>query len=115
MPRAPRRCPGDRGNCTNLITTTRYCPTHTQAWAGPRTVSSQITGTSAWRRLVPVILKRDRYRCRIRYPGVCTGRATTVDKIIPAARRPDLALNTENIRGACRPCNEAKARTEDRR
>lgn len=114
MPRAPRRCPGDNYDCENLITTTRYCPAHTVAWRGERTASSQVTTTSEWQQIVPFILKRDRRRCRIRYRGICTGRATTVDKIIPAARRPDLATDPENLRAACESCNEHKARTEDR-
>ncbi|WP_255801097.1 HNH endonuclease [Mycobacteroides abscessus] len=112
MPRAPRPCPVP--GCPNLIRFTRYCPDHTQAWSGPRTASSQITSQRRWRELVPKILDRDRYRCRIRYEGICTGRATVVDKEQPASRRPDLAFDPKNLRAACQPCNDHKARTEDR-
>lgn len=111
MPKAPRRCPA--AGCTNHITHTRYCPTHTQAWAGPRTTSSRITATRSWRTLRDTILDRDHYQCRIQYPGICTHTATTVDKIIPAAQRPDLARVESNLRAACHPCNQHKARTTD--
>ena len=95
--------------------TARYCPTHTVAWKGARTASSRITSKRIWReQFVPFILHRDHHACQIRTPGICRGRATTSDKIIPAARRPDLALEPTNNRAACAPCNDHKARTEDR-
>jgi 5-methylcytosine-specific restriction endonuclease McrA len=85
------------------------------AWRGPRTASSKIVSKHVWRaQIVPQILERDGYRCQIGYPGRCLGTATVVDKIIPAARRPDLAMNPANLQGACVPCNSHKARTEDR-
>lgn len=115
MPRAPRRCPGDNHACENMVTTTPYCPDHTQAWKGPRTASSQVTGTAAWQRVARFVLERDRRRCQIRDPGRCLGAATTVDKIIPAARRPDLATNPRNLQAACKPCQSHKGRTTDRR
>lgn len=116
MPRAPRRCPGDNGQCDELITGRAYCEKHTVPWAGQRTNSSRITSKHVWKtQIVPYILKRDGHRCQIGYLDRCLGRATTVDKIIPAARRPDLALDESNLRAACEPCNTHKARTEDRR
>lgn len=114
MPRAPRRCPGGAGTCTELIINRPYCPEHTQAWAGPRTASSRITSTRQWRELEPEILRRDGYACQIRYAGICTGYATVVDKITPAAHRSDLAFVASNLRAACEACNDAKARTADR-
>lgn len=116
MPRAPRRCPGDSYTCPNLIAGgQKYCPDHTTAWRGPRTASSQATSTWAWQQLRDDILDRDHHQCRIQYPGICIGTATVVDKITPAAQRPDLATDPENLRAACDPCNEHKARTQDRR
>ncbi|WP_454232163.1 HNH endonuclease [Mycolicibacterium fortuitum] len=115
MPRAPRRCPGDNGKCTNLIRNTRYCPDHTEAWKGERTASSRATSSWEWQsKIRPAILQRDGYTCQIRTPGICIGYATTVDKIVPAAQRPDLAHVASNLRAACDPCNEHKARTGDR-
>lgn len=114
MPRAQRRCPGDNGNCIELIRNRRYCDEHTIAWEGERTASSRVTSTSEWKRFRAFILDRDHHRCQLRYPSICTGHATVVDKRTPAARRPDLALNPDNAQGACRPCNDHKARTEDK-
>jgi 5-methylcytosine-specific restriction protein A len=115
MPRAPRRCPGDHGNCTELITNRRYCETHTIAWAGERTASSRITSERVWKEQTkPRILQRDGYQCQLRYPGICTGYATVVDKKQPAARRPDLAHDDDNLQAACWSCNDHKARTTDR-
>jgi len=111
MPRASRRCPGDNGNCTNLIRGgDTYCADHLQPWQS-RTASSRITMTHAWRVLRPEILRRDRYQCQIRGPH-CTGHATVVDKIEPVARRPDLALDPANLRAACAECNGWKAQAE---
>lgn len=114
MPRAPRRCPGDDYQCPHMITTTQYCPDHTRPWRGERTASSRVTITAEWQALVPVILDRDNHQCQIRYPNICIGHATTVDKKQPAARRPDLALDPRNLQAACEPCNGEKARTKDR-
>lgn len=115
MPRAPRRCPGDNGQCTKLIRNRKYCHDHTVAWAGERTASSRITRDTHWREKVkPDILQRDGYQCQIRYIGICTGYATVVDKIAPAARRPDLAFDPDNHRAACWECNDTKSRTADR-
>lgn len=115
MPRAPRRCPGKQGECTNLITNRTYCDECTVAWAGPRTASSTATQTREWKdEIRPFVLQRDGYACQIRYQGICTGYATTVDKMQPAARRPDLALDPDNLRAACDGCNETKALTADR-
>lgn len=116
MPRAPRHCPGDRGTCDNLIAgSQRYCDDHDQPWRGPRTTSSQATSTAEWKDLREFILDRDHRRCQIQYKDRCIGRATVVDKKVPASRRPDLAYDPENLRAACEPCNDHKARTEDRR
>lgn len=115
MPRAPRRCPGDNGNCTELIRNTRYCEEHTIAWKGERTASSRATSSWEWQQLRPFILNRDGYVCQLQYAGICTGYATTVDKKQPAARRPDLAHDPENLQAACNECNEHKALTSDRR
>jgi 5-methylcytosine-specific restriction protein A len=114
MPRAPRRCPGDNGNCPNLITNRRYCDDHTVAWKGERTASSRATSSWEWQQLRADILDRDGHQCQIRY-DVCTGYATVVDKIVPAARRPDLARDPRNLRAACLDCNDLKARTSDKR
>lgn len=58
-----------------------------------------------WRRIRAQVLARDPW-CTIRGPR-CTGKATTVDHIIPLSIRPDLAHDPSNLRGACVPCNSA--------
>lgn len=113
MPRAPKAC-GING-CRTVVPNGKRCPDHANGWKNsPRTASSTITSSAKWKALVPVILDRDGHVCQIAYPGRCTRVATVVDKIIPAAQRPDLAYEPSNTRGACRPCNDHKARTEDR-
>lgn len=114
MPRAPRRCPAP--DCTELIRgSQRYCSDHTKHWTGPRTNSSRITSTREWKDTVkPRVLKRAHYRCQIQYPGICTGRATVVDKKDPAAHHPRRALDDDNLQAACAECNDHKARTQDR-
>jgi 5-methylcytosine-specific restriction endonuclease McrA len=110
MPRAPRRCPGDNGNCTNLIRNTKYCEQHTVPWSGKRTTSSTLTSTAAWKQLRLRVLKRDHYQCQVREPG-CTGRATQVDHIINTAA-DGAELDPDNCAAICPPCNARKAQRE---
>jgi len=59
--------------------------------------------TSRYRKLVPIVLQRDGYRCQMRDPACCIGIATTADHIIP---RQLGGLDTlDNLRAACHPCN----------
>lgn len=114
MPRAPKPC-GING-CRTIVPNGQRCPEHANGWKNsPQTASSTLTGHRRWKELRAFILDRDRHTCQIRTPGVCIGRATVVDKIIPAARRPELAYIPSNLRAACRPCNDHKAHTTDRR
>jgi len=110
MPRAPRRCPGDKGNCTNLIVNRKYCPEHTVPWAGKRTTSSTLTSTAAWKQLRAQVLRRDRYRCQLREEG-CTGRATQVDHIVNTAAG-GAELDPDNCQSTCSHCNARKAQRE---
>lgn len=113
MPRAPKPC-GIKG-CKTIVPNGTRCPLHANGWKqGPRTASSQVTTTWAWQQLTPKVLERDHHQCQIRYPGHCTGRATVVDKIEPASRRPDLAYDPSNHQAACQPCNDHKALTVDK-
>lgn len=62
-----------------------------------------------WRRFRLMILERDGWRCQIRTPGVCKGKATTVDhirRLKDGGRR----LDPNNARGACSPCNRDRER-----
>lgn len=112
MPRAPKQCA--HPDCTTRITGKTFCPTHTNHWTSHgRTESSKVTATGRWKRLRRTILDRDAHTCQIRTPGTCTHTATVVDKI----RTPTQGGNPydpTNLRAACKPCNDHKARTSDR-
>jgi 5-methylcytosine-specific restriction endonuclease McrA len=110
MPRAPRRCPGDKGKCTNLIRNARYCDEHTKPWGGERSRSSTVTSTAAWKRLRLEVLERDGYECQIRDIG-CTVAATQVDHIVNTAAG-GAELDPDNCQSACPPCNARKAQRE---
>lgn len=45
--------------------------------------------------------------CWLGLPG-CTRWSKTADHIIAVKHRPDLALERDNLRGACRHCNSSK-------
>jgi len=52
------------------------------------------------------VCARDRHICAYQRPGLCQGRATTVDHVIPKAQG---GPNTwENVVAACRACNHKK-------
>jgi 5-methylcytosine-specific restriction protein A len=53
------------------------------------------------------VLERDGFRCQLRYPDICIGRASQADHIVqPAAGgRNDLA----NLRAVCRPCHARRS------
>ena len=109
MPRASRRCPGDNGNCPNLIRGSVYCPDHTQAWRG-RTASSRVTMTRAWRKLRIEVLERDEHQCQERGPN-CIGHADQVDHVHNVAAG-GAKLDPRNARAICGPCHRAKSRRE---
>ena len=114
MPRAPKAC-GING-CRTIVPNGKRCPDHNHGWRGPRTASSEATSgsnTAEWRAIREEVLNDAGRRCQIGYPGICIGTATVVDKKTPATQRPDLARTRSNLRAACEPCNDHKARTED--
>jgi 5-methylcytosine-specific restriction enzyme A len=59
------------------------------------------TYDARWRRARKAALERAGYRCEIRLPDVCAGRATEVDHISQAANDP----NHRHLRAACSPCH----------
>jgi 5-methylcytosine-specific restriction endonuclease McrA len=61
--------------------------------------------TPAWKRLRLYILGRDGHQCQIGLP-VCTGHATHVDHIKPRSAYPDLSMDPNNLRAACKECNQ---------
>lgn len=108
--RAPKFC----GNpeCGTLVPAgVRYCAECDQPWksTGPPTRSSR-SADARWRRLTKQILKRDNHQCQIRYVGICTGRATEVDHIIPVTQGG--TDHPSNLQAACRECHLAKSSDE---
>lgn len=57
-----------------------------------------------WKTLRLQILRRDQWRCQIRYEGYCTGKATDVDHYgaDPDDHRP------QSLRAACSACNQRR-------
>lgn len=64
--------------------------------------------TTRWRALRLYVLERDRWLCRIGTAGVCLGRATCVDHVVPKAVGGE--DHEANLRAACEPCNLARER-----
>jgi hypothetical protein len=56
-----------------------------------------------WQAISDEVLRRAHYKCEIRYPGVCIGRADVADHI-----DEDGPSVIGNAQAACRPCNQAK-------
>ncbi len=78
------------------------------------TVSSKrIYASAAWRQVRLVVLERDGWRCQIRM-GVCTGKATAVDHVVPLSQGGD-AFDPGNLRAACKQCNSGRIRRRKRR
>lgn len=55
-----------------------------------------------WKRTRRRILRRDKNVCQLNLEG-CTGKATTVDHLIPASRGG--SDDDDNLVSACWPCN----------
>lgn len=64
-----------------------------KAWAGG--------STRAWRKLRLEVLLRDGYQCKLRVPGVCTGRADSVHHTLGKGVSDDPA----HLVAACTACN----------
>ena len=84
-----------------------YCPDHApKRDAARRSPSSYVTGTARWRRVKAQVLRRDRYRCQLQFPG-CLVEATTVDHVRPVSRGGD-PYDERNLVASCVPCNLRK-------
>lgn len=70
---------------------------------------AQVYGAE-YRRNRAATLKRAGWRCEIRTEGICTGRATTCDHIIPVSQGGGHELG--NLRAACAPCHRRKTAGE---
>src|ERR1017187_1827064 len=54
------------------------------------------------------VCARDRWICAYQIEGVCAGRATTIDHVVPRSRGG--SNDWENVVAACRPCNGKKGK-----
>jgi 5-methylcytosine-specific restriction protein A len=79
-------------------------------WDGPRTASSRITSTHAWRKLRAEVLERDGYECQERGAD-CIGYADEVDHDHNVAAGGE-ELDPRNARAICGPCHRNKTRGE---
>lgn len=60
-----------------------------------------------WQQRRTLVLQRDGHTCQLRYPDICTGRATDVDHKIHGDNH---ALT--NLQAACNPCHQRKTAQE---
>lgn len=105
MPRAPRVCADP--NCVTLTHTTR-CPDHTKHGWGKGNPRTKDPRHEAWRKTV---LTRDHWRCQIRHPTRCIGKANIADHIIAVAfGGPE--YDPANGQAACQPCSDWKSSRE---
>jgi 5-methylcytosine-specific restriction endonuclease McrA len=59
------------------------------------------------------VLQRDGYTCQLAYPGICTGRATDFDHVVPLGENG--ADTDENTVASCRSCHLRRASYEGHR
>lgn len=71
------------------------------AWHGHKTGGKRV----AYLELRKRVLAASGGVCQIQTPGICTGRANTLDHIRPLAEGGSL-LDPANCRAACKECNQ---------
>ena len=75
---------------------------------------SEVDGNRwAWSRIRLTALVRDRYRCQLAIPGICTTVATEVDHIRPRAVDGDDSM--DNLRSVCHRCHVSRGMDESGR
>ena len=75
--------------------------------------SEKLYTSGPWRRVRLYVLERDGGLCQIRDAG-CLVVATQVDHIVPLGDGGD-ALDPDNLRASCGPCNSGRAHRKRRR
>ena len=104
--RAKKIC--GRVGCTHLADPGRkYCPDHTREHDWKRTGPADREPS----RHIPAairsqVLRRDGWRCQLRYEDICLGAANQVDHRIAANLGGGDDLG--NLQSACRPCHQRK-------
>jgi 5-methylcytosine-specific restriction protein A len=79
-------------------------------WQGPRTQSSKVTSTYAWKKLRLTVLRRDRYQCQVRGPR-CIGHAEQVDHVHNTGSG-GAHLDPNNTQAICIECHHDKTNIE---
>lgn len=72
------------------------------------TPNAQRKGGRPWQRIRAYVLARDAHQCQLRYPTICTTRATQVDHIKQVLTHPELELDPTNLRAVCTPCHKTR-------
>jgi 5-methylcytosine-specific restriction protein A len=104
LPKAPKICfsPG----CRALVKDGGSgCPEHRRTWTKP--FDKRRSDTKEHRALRARVFARDHYSCRIKYAGICTGRAEILDRV---DRHGD--YTDDNCWSGCRPCHLRKTALE---
>lgn len=81
-------------------------------WSGPRTQSSKVTSTYAWKKLRLEVLRRDRYQCQTRGPR-CIGHADQVDHVHNTGSG-GAPIDADNAKAICVECHKDKTDREKR-
>lgn len=76
-----------------------------------RNARQQFYHSAAWRRLAESVIAQEP-TCRMCKERGEVALSECVDHIEPLARRPDLALERENLQGLCNSCHARKTRRE---
>lgn len=60
-----------------------------------------------WRRLIAAVIALKGDQCKLAYPGICLGKATTADHTVPWKHGGRDTM--DNLEPACVPCNRHKS------
>lgn len=112
MPRAPKRC---SPSCPNPVVAKGKCADHQPAripWENKR--ERAFLKSAEWDRQRRRILYRDNTDnggCQLKFDG-CTGKATTVDHIMPVWYTGREQVPDEELQGLCGNCHQIKSSFE---
>lgn len=110
MPRAaPQYC--EHAGCKRLVyRRRRKCSLHLKG--RPKASASARGYDREYQRNRAYVLLAARGRCHYVIPGVCTGRATETDHVVPLSEGGSSAVS--NLRATCHACNMFKMRERRR-
>ena len=113
MPRAPKRC---SNTCKNKVVWGGKCKEHQPPripWQKSEdSPDRSYLKSQEWQRQrIRVLFRDNNYRggCQGRYVESCTGKATTVDHIIPTWYGGVDEVDDNDLQGLCEPCHNFKS------